>query len=178
MEDLIKKIAAENEEFGEKSALIPSEGTPESILMIDQKTIRKCSPQMKEFFSIVEEWNNGIKGQSVVNPKDLSAIYKDVDVSQAINLASENYKPVPPSDATDWDRTALFAKEDGGLGLFLYWWENEENVEPSLVEINGGTIVFYKDILSCLREVSSGEADLSGEEIYSRLERQRGTLGD
>ncbi len=177
MEELIEKIMSDNREFGIDTEPTPASETPAKILMIDQETTRKCSPQMVDLFSIIGSWSDGLKGQSIINPKDLAEVYADRDVSRAIELAAENYKPVPPSDSSDWSRTALFAKEENGLGLFLFWWENRDDDEPAIIEINGGTIVIYRDLVGCLREVAFNEVDPRGDDLYAQLEGERGTLG-
>ena len=178
MEELIKKIAANNKEFAVGALLVPSHGVPREILMIDRKSVRECSPQMQELFSIIDSWHDGVNGQSIVNPETLPELYSDPNILRAIELTAENYKPIPPSDASDWNRTAMFAREEGGLGLFLFWWEDDDDIEPAIVEVNGGTIRLYRDVMSCLREVALNETDGRGDQIYDRLEQQRGTLSD
>lgn len=178
MEELVRELEKRNQEWGEPQYLTSGLETGETILMIDGETQRPFSPQMHEFYEIVSAWEAGFWGATSFNPVDLVKLYTEPDIKRAINLVSEYYHPLPPSREEDWERTAIFAKEDDGNGLILFWWHEVNGVEPALVSVFGGDIKIFADLDELLRYAVSGEFSERGDAIYASLEKQRGTLSD
>lgn len=179
MHDLFKKIYDKNAEFG--SPQIMSKGQPpDTILMIDRVTRKPLSPQMRDFCSFALTWTNGLTGLDVVDPNTLEELYANPDVKESIDLKAEDYKPLPPSDPSDWKRTALLALEEGGqgLGLCFYWWKSDVDIEPCIVFISGGTINVFVDLKEYAEHLANGTFPEQGDAIYQQLEQDRGTLSD
>ncbi|MDP0929479.1 hypothetical protein Q0601_20025 [Paracoccus onubensis] len=178
MEKLINEIRKKNDEWGDSHRMEATGDISGQILMIDEKTYRSLSQQMRDYYTIVSTWENGLLGKTSYPPSQLKELYKQDDVKEVINLIAENYRPVPPSDNSDWNRTAIFAKEQGGLGVTFYWWRNANDDEPAIISISGGDVKIFADLLEYLKYLAYNEFSEAGDAIYSDLERERGTLSD
>ncbi|MBO9188156.1 hypothetical protein ACQZ4Y_24465 [Rhizobium sp. L80/93] len=179
MLDLLNKIYEKNEECG-FSQTVSQGQPPETILMIDRVTRKPLSPQMRDFYSFALTWTEGLTGLDVADPNTLEELYANSDVKESIDLKAEDYKPLPPSDPSDWRRTALLALEDGGqgLGLCFYWWKSDAYTEPCIVFISGGTINVFVDLEEYAEHLANGTFPEQGDAIYQQLEQDRGTLSD
>ncbi|MGA1804997.1 MULTISPECIES: hypothetical protein [Rhizobium] len=116
----------------------------------------------------------------VVDPNKLEELYSNPDVKESIDLKAEDYKPLPPSDPSDWRRMALLALKDGGrgLGLCFYWWKSDADTEPCIVFISGGTINVFVDLEEYAEHLANGTFPEQGDAIYQQLAQDRGTLSD
>jgi hypothetical protein len=177
MRDLLKKLYDKNAEFGWDQE-ISNRPLPDRILMIDEATRRLISPQMRALYDFATSWKEAITGFDIVDPGMLDDAYENKDIAESIALKAEDYKPVPPSDPTDWSRTALLAVEDGGrgLGLCFYWWKHDSDVEPCVIYISGGTVMIFIDLTECAEYLANGTFPERGDQILKELRNQRGTL--
>lgn len=176
MKKLLELIYQKNEELG-YAQRIENESSTSKILMIDGKTSREASSLMLELFTFATSWAEGLSGMSMLNPNTLESAYQNEAIKTKLDLTSENYKPLPPSDPSDWNRTAVLASEEFGLGLVLLWWRAPSVEEPSVVVISGGDVKVFFDLMEYLEYLAHGVFPEKGDEIYTNLEQNRGRLG-
>lgn len=172
---LFEAIRDRNAELGYEQE-ISKVPTPNRLLMIDGKTTRAVTPMVASLYEFATTWTQGFSGMSLVDPNALEATYNAEDVEQALSLTAENYQPLPPSDPSDWARTALLAREEFGLGLVLLWWEVEQTPEPAVISISGGNTKVFADLTEYAEYLAHGHFPERGEKIYTLLETKRGTL--
>lgn len=175
MQEMLSEIFTTNKEYGVNQKLTKSR-IPTYILMIDRETERPVSPYLKDVYTYATEWTNGFFGMDLVDPNTLADVYSDPWVSESIRLTAENYLPLPPSLPSDWQKTAVFAKERDGLGLVFLWWHKTDEDEPAIVSIEGGSIDVFYDIREMLKFLSHGDFPERGQDLYRKLETERGTL--
>lgn len=175
MQEKFQLLFEKNKELGfeqDKSQSV----FPDKVLMIDNISLRQISPQMREIYSYATNWKEAFTGKDLLDPTKISEIYNREEIQQLIELTAENYKPVPPSDKTDWPSTMLFAVESGGLGAVYLWWKDEKIDEPSVVSISGGDIKVFIDLNEFIDFLVYGNFPERGDELYSWFEKTRGTL--
>ena len=175
LKNLFRTIYERNEQLGEDQFLERG-SIPENILMIDQATRKPLSPQMVALYEFGTKWDRGLFGMDLADPKSLLVKYQEEWLAQSISLMAENYLPLPPSDPSDAERTALLASEASGLGLLLMWWRSDTHLEPAIVSAEGGSIRVFGNIEEMARFLALGDTPVDGEKIYDALEQERGTL--
>lgn len=175
MIELLNKIYQKNQEF-EFDQVIAKGKPPESILMIDGVTRKPLSPQMRDLYNFALTWKEGLTGQDVVDPNTLAELYETARTKRSLELTAQYMGPIPPSDPSDWQRTAILAVSEGGQdGFSFFWWKSEHDIEPCVIFISGGTVEFYADLNELVEYLANGTFPEQGDAIYTRLEEERGS---
>lgn len=142
----------------------------EPILMIDGVTRRRYSPQMQEFFALIDVWPEAYDGKTILSPRHQGAVLEKEAVKEELRLTKVNFAPHPPAVPGDERRTVVFAHELQENWLAYLWWETDTSEEPCVIDYNGSGVDMFASIRDFLSTRSEGyTVSEAGMEVEARV---------
>ena len=138
--------------------------------MIDGKTKRLTSDEMRAFFQFIREWNGAFFGKNIVAIESIETLLHDVEIIRAIE-SDMDFGVIPPRSGSD-DLTAMsiFAVDPDELKFTFFWWRNDGEDEPLIIDYDDGSTNIFaslREFITCL--ANDDLYSEIGEVVYSEL---------